>query len=288
MTAPGTERPARLSVDDLREALRLNSSELIGEVYEIAKQQVESEEKRETIIGSKAVALLSVSGLSLTVAFTFGGLLLQHPEHLQVLGWVSHLVIAAYAIALLCGLLASVLALWSMRVRSDYRGVNAADVFGPELAEADQGVFEPPDQSRPTTVDRISPINSYRRFLAAHYWRIYDNNFEIHEAKAGQVRVGQWLFVAFVFLLMLIGGAMTYALFVVKPQPPPPAPTVVCQPPLMCGERKPDPPPPPKIPSPQQPKPRPPPTRVPSSGRLITGSVAPPARRTPARPKGGN
>ena len=51
----------------------LESPALIDELHSIALRQNDAEDKRTTRIETKATALFNSAGLSLTVAFTFGG-----------------------------------------------------------------------------------------------------------------------------------------------------------------------------------------------------------------------
>src|SRR4051794_35176891 len=60
-----------LSGDELTDRLRLESPDLIEEISKIAKEQLASEIGREAALNGKATALLTSSGLALTVAFTF-------------------------------------------------------------------------------------------------------------------------------------------------------------------------------------------------------------------------
>lgn len=248
------ERPPRLTAVELVERVRLNSPELAGEVYDVAKMQLANEEKRETNLSAKAVSLLSVTGLSLTVAFTFGGVLLQRPVYLAALGgWRYLFVVAPYALALIAGMAASLFALRALAVRSDYRSIAERDVFGQELTGAD-------------TSGAAGPV-AYRRFLAVHFWLIFQNNWDIHEAKATQIERGQQFFVAFLLLLLPIGGAMTYSLAVAQDAPAEPVP-VTCV--VRAEESKPANPPPAP---PTAPPAKPLPTRVPSPGERMQGNV---------------
>jgi hypothetical protein len=246
----------------------LRSTKLVDELYDLAKRQAASEDKRETNLSAKAVSLLSVTGLSLTVAFTFGGVLLQRPEYLAALGRARvPLVVAPYALALIAGMAASWFALRSLLVRSDYRDVAEEDVFGKELDGADE------------KADDGLPV--YRRFLTVHLWLIAQETSKIHDQKATQIARGQRCFFAFLLLLVPIGGAMTYSLLVAKqPAPAPPPVAVTCVP-----EQKVPPPAPPPAPKPANETAKPPPTSVPTSGQRIQGNTR--GSRTVPAPRGG-
>lgn len=249
------KKPSRLTDRELVERVRLNSPKLADDVYDVAKMQLANEEKRESNLAAKAVSLLSVTGLSLTVAFTFGGVLLQRPVYLASLGgWRYVFVVGPYALALIAGMAASWFALRALAVRSDYRGIAERDVFGDELAEAD-------------TKGDGGPV-AYRRFLAIHFWLIFQENWDIHEEKAAQIERGQRCFVAFLFLLLPIGGAMTYSLSVARESPAMPV-AVTCV--VRAEESKPA--TPPAAPPPTTTPAKPVPTRVPSTGERMQGNI---------------
>ena len=243
--------------------MRLRSTKLVDEVYDLAKRQIASEDRRETNLGAKAVSLLSVTGLSLTVAFTFGGVLLQRPEYLAALGTARlPLVVGPYALALLAGMAASWFAVRALLVRSDYRDVAEEDVFGKELEGADE------------KVDAGLPV--YRRFLTVHLWLIFQETSKIHEQKATQIARGQKCFFAFLLFLLPIGGAMTYSLFAAKPASPSPAP-------VTCVQEQKAPATAPPAPEPAVGPAKPAPTSVPTSGRRVQANTRPPRAMPPTR-----
>lgn len=263
--AKGTDPTPRLTGKELVDRMCLRSSTLVDEVYDLAKRQIASEDRRETNLSAKAVSLLSATGLSLTVAFTFGGVLLQRPEYLAALGSARvPLVVAPYALALVAGMAASWFALRALLVRSDYRDVAEDDVFGKELDAADEKVDE--------------GLPMYRRFLAVHLWLIFQETSKIHEHKATQIARGQKCFFAFLLLLLPIGGAMTYSLSVAEQASPSPTP-------VTCVQEQKAPATTPPAPKPAGEPARPPPTSVPTSGRRVQANTRPP--RTMPPPRGG-
>lgn len=245
----------------------LRSPKLVDELYDLAKRQIASEDKRETNLAAKAVSLLSATGLSLTVAFTFGGVLLQRPEYLTALGSARlPLVVVPYALALLAGMTASWFALRSLLVRSDYRDVAEEDVFGKELSAADEKVDE--------------GLPAYRRFLTVHLWLIAQEISKIHDQKATQIARGQRCFFAFLLLLLPIGGSMTYSLLVAKQTSPSPVPVMCVQ-----EQKNPSSQPPSPAPAPTSEPAKPQPTSVPTTGRQFQANTTPPRAMPP--PRGG-
>lgn len=198
----------KLSDDDLHARLQLKSIGLIEEIHALALRQIQAEEQRESRLDGKAQGLLVSASLTLTVAFTFGGLLLQHPDSLdplkgyELFGQSAALaVVTCYAIALACGLAASYVAIRALYVRADYQGVDVQAVLGKAILDiADDQAGE-------------GARTAYRRFSAAHHWQIAQNNSEIHNAKADKIKFGQRLFMGFLACLMLIGLGLGYSAY---------------------------------------------------------------------------
>jgi hypothetical protein len=195
----------RLSREELRDRLCLNSSGLVEEIQTLALRQNQLEEARESRLDSKAGSLLGAAGLSLTVAFTFGGLLLQHPEYLKPLGpWLARATLLAYVVALTVGLLASIWAIAALLVSDGYRTLSDNDVFN---AEELQKI----DEASGTNDDKAKRL--YRRYLTIQHWSIFRAHFDEHERKATIIKRGQKCFFGFLITLLVIGGVMTYSAF---------------------------------------------------------------------------
>lgn len=212
-----------LSGDDLAKRLARYSPDLVEEVAKVARDALASENARESSLNGKATSLLTASGLSLTVAFTFGGMLLQHPEYLDSLnsGWAA-VVPFLYGGALLCGLAATGFALGALFVTSKYVGLTEANVFDPEvLGEADRLDVEsrdavngnpamPPSEGDTGGVAGPPPFPKsgtayFKRFITAHLWQIYQEHFPIHEVKAKRIWKGQVFFGLFLLTLAVLG-----------------------------------------------------------------------------------
>jgi hypothetical protein len=195
-----------LDKKDLLKRLELASSGLVEEIHTLVLRQNTAEDQRETRLDAKAQGLMATAGLSLTVAFTFGGLLLQYPRYIEPLGvWPARLVLALYALALLCGLLASIWAVRALFVRDGYRAVTDNDVFHKDTLESiDREAFNDSDKAK----------RLYRRFITVQHWTVYRHHFDVHQRKAKLIKCGQWFFVGFLVSLILIGGALTYSAFV--------------------------------------------------------------------------
>jgi len=127
-----------LAPKELAERLRLKSPALVDEIYSIAQRQTQAEAGRQTRLDAKASSLLTAAGLSLTVAFTFGGqVLLARATELRQLGAVRwSIVLVTFLLAIVTGLLASIFAVMALRVR-EYLSVNEQTVFDVALCAND-------------------------------------------------------------------------------------------------------------------------------------------------------
>jgi hypothetical protein len=205
-----------LTETELAERLQLHSPALVEELHTLVHRQLQNEEQRESRLDAKAQGLLGTAGLSLTVAFTFGGLLLEHPDYLEPLAkWPARLVIGCYALALLAGLAASVQAVGALFVTSSYRNVDERDLLNKNQLIAADNEYSPEtvklklDADRAFGNDRARTI--YRRYVILHLWQIWQRHFRLHNKKAQIIKRGQRLFVAFLMSLFVIGGAITYS-----------------------------------------------------------------------------
>ncbi len=219
MTPPGL-----LSGDELAKRLARFSPDLVEEVAKVAKDALAGENGRESSLNGKATSLLTASGLSLTVAFTFGGMLLQHPEYLDPLsgGWAAT-VAFLYGAALLSGLAATGWALGALFVTSKYVGISESNVFDPAVfAESDRLDFESQNGGKEKGAPPVQAVQEgyavedpppfpksgtayFRRFMTAHLWQIYQEHFRIHRAKAKRIWKGQVFFGLFLVALATLG-----------------------------------------------------------------------------------
>lgn len=229
--------PPPLSRDELVERMCLHSPGLVEDLYSGALRAIQAEDTRESRLDGKAQGLLVTSGLSLTVAFSFGGIILQHPEYLTALerhvgGWLPIAVVVVYAVALIGGLSASVYAVRSLFVSGKYRTTSDHDALDhPELLAADEEFSAeiktnanaeprpPVDYKRANERAQLR----YRRYITPHYWQIWQHHRDIHEKKATLIGRGQHLFVVFLVSLLLIALTMgaSALMRVEAPNPPP-------------------------------------------------------------------
>jgi hypothetical protein len=194
--------------------LKLNSAELVEEIHALSLRLLQGEDVRESRIDAKAQGLLVTSGLSLTAASTFGGVLLQHPEYLQSVGtYGAQVVIAVYAFGLVAGLVAGLHAVLALFVQENgFRNIDERDALSREaLSIADaQGKLSTTQSEATTTQSGAAARTAYRRYMTTHYWQVWQRNFGVLESKAKKIKHGQICFVAFLFALMAVGAVMAY------------------------------------------------------------------------------
>jgi hypothetical protein len=197
-----------LTIRDLAEGLSRRSTGLVDELHAISLRLLQGEDQRESRLDAKAQGLLVTAGLSLTVAFTFGGMLVGHPEYLsEVTKSTALALFALYVFALMAGLFASGWAVWALKVSGEYRNTCEHDVFNEkELTDADDACG---DAEKP--VENAKAVAMYRRYITSHYWLIWQKHFSIHERKAKIVKRGQTFFLAFLVLMLAIGGILALA-----------------------------------------------------------------------------
>jgi hypothetical protein len=214
---PVSQRREMLTDDEVRDRLAINSPELVAELLTLVQGQLAAETGRQTRIEGKATSLLTAAGLSLTVAFSFGGLLISKENRFTF----PHFVIFAFILALVLGLSSAICAVAALFVRGKYRAPEGTALFDPEtlaLANAtpkDETPEIPPRVPSPgaTTSDkdeREYGLMAYRKYLIPHFWDILRCHRLVHEEKAKIIKVGQGLFVGFLGVLMVIGVTMAY------------------------------------------------------------------------------
>lgn len=189
--------PRRLNKEELRERLILDSNGLVEELHALSIRQLQSEDLREGRLDSKAQGLLGAASLSLTVAFSFGGILSQHTKYFGTPTFVL------YALALLCGLGASLAAVRALFVSNNYGTIADDDAFSStELAAIEQDIAAEPNQAKDK--DKMAQC-LFRRYLIVQQWTIYRMHFDEHERKATIIKFGQVCFMLFLLLLLLTG-----------------------------------------------------------------------------------
>jgi hypothetical protein len=194
---PAGETEPTLTPEVLRERLTLGSPALVREIYEIQLRQIQYEVGRQTRLDAKATSLLTAAGLSLTVAFTFGGQIVLAHLHDELAFHVGAVV--AFAVATLCGLASAGFAIRALLVHDAFRTINEASVFSLRaLKEADADY-----QSGAEDGDEAA-VTQYRKSLIPHLLEIWQTNGRSNEDKAKIVKRGQLFFGLFLVALIVI------------------------------------------------------------------------------------
>jgi len=200
---------SELTEDQVREAVRIEDTRLLDNVYELAESQVERAETHRAALDEKAAQFLGVTGATFSLAFTVGGLFLENvllsgpavsvvPRGLVVTTW------ALWLIALALTLVAVWFCFLAYRARSDYRGINDADIFNVEVIEqSDRGIGA-------ANVYSAKPLQqgdakAYRRYMAVHFWKVAKRNYKVNESKGRRLKVAQGLFIVSLVGMVLSG-----------------------------------------------------------------------------------
>lgn len=188
-----------LTGPQLSERVTRSSPALLKELYDIARRQIVTEAGRQTRLDSKATSLLTAAGLSLTVAFTFGGqMIIGHrspidPAHVPI--WAQ----TAFAVGVIFGLAAACFAIGALFVRGSYLTVNERSIFSEAALKAAEDAYDPA-----TPGSDVVGMSEYHKALIPHLWCISQKHASVHETKATLIKVGQGLFLAFLMSLFIV------------------------------------------------------------------------------------
>jgi hypothetical protein len=185
--------------EQVRLKLAIDSPELTEELYQIAQQQIQSEIGRQTRLDAKATSLLTAAGLSLTIVFTFGNTLVTQTTIF------NPCILIGYVVAVTCGLVAASFAVSALRVRSAYFSIDERVTLDPAMLkeanqpEAFEGKCELKDEEK-----RRYGVMEYRKYLLPQLWVMGQTSFRNHEKKATLVKRGQYFFLAFLSVSLLV------------------------------------------------------------------------------------
>jgi len=184
------QRKKPLTLDEVMERLRIDNKEVINTAYSIYYDLIKSEEKRRTDLDGKAYSLTATTGVFITLTFGLGSSFLRNICEPQWLVVMTYFYLATF----IFGVLSWFYSVRASRARSDFRAINEEDVFNKDIIGKDE--------------------NEYRRFLTAHMWQVYRNNFEVNEKKGEMLKSGFVMFViAIIFLFIEVIVVSKYILF---------------------------------------------------------------------------
>jgi hypothetical protein len=227
--APSAEAKASIAVQaktapepymtkaQLKACLRLGSIELVAEVWAITQKQVDVEATRHTRLETKATALLTAIGLSLTIAFTFGATLMSK----AAVDFAEHRtwILFSFGCAIITGLISALLALRAVMVTGQ-RQVEESAIFGDVLQSSD----------RHKTEDEKEGLMRYRQSLIMHFWEIRNQYDLTYRQKVKFVKWGQRAFAGFLTALLSLCIPIVLAV-ISKGMTPPPDPKEPMAPP---------------------------------------------------------
>lgn len=180
------EKQFALSEDEIIERLRTDDIDVINTIHEMCLDVLYKEEDRTKSLDAKGSTLLGMSGLSSTLVFSLGGLLIEKIKAvtLPVIGDPVQGIGFFYISSSVTLLLSILFALLSVRARADFRSLKDEDIFRGDMIDAG--------------------IGPYKRYIATHAWKVYQNNFMINEKKGKHLRTGHVLFFAGLLQLLPI------------------------------------------------------------------------------------
>lgn len=190
------EKAFTLSDDEIIERLRTDDKHIIDEIHKTCFDILYKEEERTKFIDSKGSSLIGIIGLSSSLIFTLGGILIEKITNVNfpMIGCPIPWLVFLYFSSSLTLLIAIVSSFFAVKTRSDWRWLKDQDIFHNEMIE--------------------KGINSYKRYMSAHAWYIFRNNFEINENKAGRLKRAQLLFIF--ALVQLIPIIVIFSLYTLK------------------------------------------------------------------------
>ena len=189
------DRPFTLSEDEIIERLRIEDKDVIDEIHKTCFDVLYKEEERTKSIDSKGSSLIGIIGLSSSLIFTLGGILIEKISNvnLPIIGCPIPWLVIFYCSSSLTLLMAITLTFSAVKTRGDWRWLKDGDIFHAEMIG--------------------EGINPYKRYMSTHAWKIFQNNFAINEKKANCLKWAQQLFMfALVQLIPIIVIISLYAL----------------------------------------------------------------------------
>ena len=165
--------------------------EVINEIHKTCFDVLYKDTERTDLIDSKGSSLIGIMGLSFSLVFSFGGILIEKIENITLpfIGCPISWLVPLYISSSITLLVAIGFALQAVKTRADWRWLNEQDIFRPDRLEAG--------------------IKDYKIYMSDHVWQIYRTNYNINEVKAKRLRNAQWIFfialVQIMFLILIIG-----------------------------------------------------------------------------------
>lgn len=192
---PKVNTTVPLTQAQIESRLQLVNPELAKEVLDFAKAQVQAEGTRHTMLNTKAMAIVTAAGISMSVTFTVATALASGKVVVPV--WL----IGTFAAAGLVGIATVALGVRALLVKDGFALVSDHAVFDEKaLAFADaptgcEDLKEPKDKY-------AYGVAAYRQHMAVHLWSVAAQDHEQLDRKASEVYHSQVCFIAFVCLIL--------------------------------------------------------------------------------------
>lgn len=191
---------ARLSPEEIREALRTSNAKIIGDAFAIAQELNRQEIARTSVIDSKAENLFTPIGL-LASAFFWAATKFSANKSFERLSFIENATaISTIVLYLFFLVLAGLFLYRTVRVSSKFRAPDEQDIInGIRTSEESTGQTEP---------EKEIAANIYRRRLIEHYWRVNSACFDENEFKSKSLLMAQRSFLAAATILLFAAGSI--------------------------------------------------------------------------------
>lgn len=206
------DKLAPLAPQEIAERLTGLPSRVAEQVFKLVEAQVTAETGRQQRIDAKATALLTAIGLSITVAFGFGAVLVKN-------GWTGQhahvFVCSVFVVVVLAGAWSAVEAIRALKVTA-YSGVHEDAIFSRAILDRvreearDVGEY-PGDDAAKRAAAESTALAQYQMSMTLQLWAIVVKLRQNHAKKTPLVKSGQIALIVFVGAFAVLLGIMVAA-----------------------------------------------------------------------------
>ncbi len=176
----------KLSIQDVMNNICTNDEKIINTLYDLNLKLLDKEDGRFSSLDSKGSNILGMAGVALALIFSLGGILIEKIDNkpLFFTNRPADILSILYMITVFLMLASVIFAFLAVKARTDIKTVKDEDIFTKEITSNNE--------------------NYYKRYLIAHYWQIYQNNFLVNELKGFWLKCSYWFFAASMAFLLAI------------------------------------------------------------------------------------
>ena len=212
-----TAPPSKLEKAEIARLLTGLPNAVAEQIFKVVEGQVNAETARQQRIDAKATSLLTAVGLSLTVAFSFGAVLLKDGRTYWHDTGVHTWVVVVFGAALLTGVVAAFCALLAVMVRT-YDGMNERAVFSEQVLDRVREVASetqdlPGDQSAKRAAAQEAALAQYQMSMIMQMWQIVQGIRQNHARKTPLVKGGQVALVLFLGCIAILFALLGWAAY---------------------------------------------------------------------------